>query len=236
MDYLYTEKITRDFMSNFKILDFYLYSEFTGYIKIQVEEEIFEYDIFLQVEKDLIEKAVDRKTKEEFGYEDLFDKLYLILPDHKRNDTIYSALKRVRFNEYLMYEVEAAISKGIAKKLSEETQINFIEYKKIDKVIDIYCDLFIFKKKFKIHFVKHNGYFIVNIAGRNISLDNWFAKEIKKNATNKEAFLFYINPGVDHYSYNIENILGGLTLQKFKDTKHCKMAILYDNELKDLLE
>jgi hypothetical protein len=236
MEYLYIEKITRDFMANFNILDFHFYSEFTGYMKIQVEEKIFEYDFLLQDTKDLIEKLIDRKTKEEFEHKIIFDKLNSILPEHKKNEKIYSTLKEARFNEYLMYEVETAISKGVAKKLGKKTQIKFIEYKKIDKVFDIYCDFLIFERKFRIHFIKHNGYFTVNIAGRDLSMDNWFSKEISKNTINKEQSLFYVNTEVYHYFYSIVNLFGGLIIQKFKDTKFYKMATLYDNELKDLFE
>jgi hypothetical protein len=224
-------------MSKLEILDVRFYSsidENSGYVKVKIKEETFEYDFELEGFKEEIKKMVDRKTKEGNKIEFLFEKIYESLSDNEKNEDFYAFLKNGNFNKYFVTEIEKTISKGLAKKLRNEAQIEFDEFKLVRKNFHIDCHILIFDKKFKLHFSKFTGYFTLHIEGRNSNVDSWFSNELKINKHNKGRSLFYVDPAATQDFYGIAGLIGEMIILEFKDTKYFRMSILYDDRLKNL--
>jgi hypothetical protein len=239
LDFRYNDQVVQDFMGHFEILDVHFYSstmEPKGYIKIKVEEEIFECDFELEEHLTMMKEIIVRKTKESYSLELFLDEMFEIIPENKRNYGMYIAIYK-SFNEYFVYKMEETGVIGIGKKLRKAAQINFTEFKPKNKDFIIMCDLTIFNKEFKFHFTKASDYTSLQIDGIGNANDynDWFLQELITNEYNKEGSLFYVDAPRDYF-YGIVGILGEIITLEFKDTKYFKMAILYDDDFKILFE
>jgi hypothetical protein len=236
----YTTPAVQDFLEHFKIVDVNFYTspnETKGYIKIQVEEEVFECDFELEEHLTLMKKIIVRKTNKSYSLELFLGKIFAILPENKKDYELYPVISEV-FNEYFLYKIEGKITKEIGKKLRKEACVTFTKFKSINnEEFLIHCNFTIFDKEFKFHFTKATEYTSLQIdGGGNVNdYTEWFLKEIVKNEYNEKNSSFYVDNAIDHF-YGIISILGEIISLEFKDTKHYRMSILYDNELKELFE
>lgn len=229
------DKSINNFMSNLEILDVRFYSsinENSGYIKVRIEEKIYECNFELDERKVELKKLYDKKTKEdklEFLLEKINNKI-------EENQDFYGFLKDENHNKYFVLAIEEAISKGLAKKLINEVQIEFVEFKLLKDNYYIKSYITIFNKIFEVSFHKLVGYFTIYVNGRNGRMDEWFLNKIKTHKENKGDSLFYVDPSAMKDFYGINGLLGEMLILKYKETKHYKMSILYDDEIKVLFK
>jgi hypothetical protein len=231
------ESVIKNFMTYLTILNVRFYSEFVGYIEVKIGEVIYEYDFEMDDYIGNIKKIINKTTQEEYDVEILFEKAYLLFPEIEKSEEIYNVIKYC-FNEYFVYEIEIAINKGIAKKIKNDSLIEFQNFKKAGRYFNIYCSIFIFDKKLTLHFTKMTENFTLHINERysGVNIDDWFWNEIKINKNNKLTSNFYVDHQANGEFYGLGGILGEMIIQEFKNTKYFQMNTLYDDELKILFK
>jgi hypothetical protein len=218
-------------MAYLTILNVRFYSEYIGYICVEIGNTVYEYDFEINAYIDSIKKIIDKKNKQEYDIDILFEKVYLLFPE--KNEEIYSELKYC-FNEYFVFEIEKSINKGMAKKLKSEVQIDFLEFKQAGRYFNIYCNIYIFEKKLRLHFTKTND--STSLYYSDEDLREWFIFQLKINKTNVLTSNFYVDSLANKEFYGIVGILKEMVSQEFKKTKYYKMFVLYDDNLKNIFK
>jgi hypothetical protein len=224
------EDIIKDILT---ILDVRFYSECVGYFKVKIGEDVFEYDFELNVHIDEIIVIIDKKSGKEYDVEVLFEKAYLLFPEINKSEEFYNDFKGY-FNNYFVSEIEIAIHKGMAKKLRNEAQIEFLGYKQAGRYFNIYSKMVIFEKEIPLHLTK-TAYSTDTHCGDE-DIREWFVNQLKINKTNKLTSKFYVDSQINKEFYGIFGILEEMIIQEFKDTKYFKMSILYDDAFKKIFE
>jgi hypothetical protein len=100
--------------------------------------------------------------------------------------------------------------------------------KKFDSAFIINCEVTIFDKCFELNLRKGLGYCIIKtIEDKYINeFNSWFLEKNK---------MFYLRYPIRGF-YSLSHLMAEAIIEAFKETRYCKMTILYDDKVEKLLK
>jgi hypothetical protein len=233
-------------MKNFEISNSYFYlvgESMKGYSKIQIEEEVleynFEFDFGSVINTDsgmgldiIIKEMKNIKENKKCSVKETFNEMYGMLSEKNKDDELYYLLRERLFNEYFVYGLEKDASRNMINKFHKEIFIKIKESKierkkKFDSAFIINCEVTIFDKCFELNLRKGLGYCIIKtIEDKYINeFNSWFLEKNK---------MFYLRVPIAGF-YSLSYLMTEAIISFFKETRYCKMLLLYDNEIEKLL-
>jgi hypothetical protein len=234
-DYLDMEEQVQEtlesLINKFEIINFSPYGKTSSkwYATIKFDNELYKIKFSLSPLK-LISRIIEQGTNNIISTNQLFEKISIGLPEVMKKDHIRLSVKNSFpnfFKDILPKKIEENLTNSLIAELKDKNEITFTKFEPGVLTFSIYCNLKMFDEDFELRIVQEESYFrVFSLNKRDFDISKWLLNKKENNIIS--------NDGPILEEYNVIKILGGLVIQKFKETTEYKLLRLYDMDFKKL--
>jgi hypothetical protein len=230
------DALISEFINKFEIIEARFFMDESikkGEVILSFENNILNYTFqffFSVYDIALIDLLMKKETKEIITFNQFYKYIYSLTPESDKS--IFVNLNEKDLNKFIMYKIQDFLKNEMINKLKENFDIKFLDFNNEGNKINIHCQTLIFGEDIKFNLRKSSNLILRSnkMVLETESIENWFEKKLEI-----EMDYSYDREAMARY-YHITNILGGIILEKFKETSRYKLLVLYNPNLKKMFE